>query len=305
MCDLAIERHCDMRISIGCVWFFLLLSLITRAQFFFYNDKFLEKEFLFEISTGLGAMNCFTDIGGNKGIGRGFIKDLDITNFHPSVQFAFLLDYKGKFTTRIQYTSGKIAASDHRLKDFSLNSGGRYQRNLSFRSDINEFMLLFDVSPVTIGNGVFSPYISSGLSIYYFSPMAKLDGNWYHLQPLRTEGQGIGGSVPYDLTQVALPLSAGFRADLSAVIRIRFQITHRILFTDYLDDVSKNYIDPKFFLDQLPLPMALIATRLHDRRSELDPGVQPAVGQQRGDPSDKDSWFTIDLMLSYCFRPRR
>jgi hypothetical protein len=67
--------------------------------------------------------------------------------------------------------------------------------------------------------------------------------------------------------------------------------------TDYLDDASTDYIDPNLFYSYLPANQAAIAQQLYNRKGELNPndGLQP--GEQRGDPKDKDAFFTIQLKI--------
>ena len=59
----------------------IVLSVYSNnatAQYYFYNDDYYDSPILFEVGASLGAMNSFTDIGGNKGIGKRFVKDLNL-----------------------------------------------------------------------------------------------------------------------------------------------------------------------------------------------------------------------------------
>ena len=49
----------------------------ASAQYYFYDSKHYDNPFTFEIGGSVGVMNCLTDIGGNKGIGKKFVKDLN------------------------------------------------------------------------------------------------------------------------------------------------------------------------------------------------------------------------------------
>ena len=60
------------RITIFVSIVILLTTLIEKAsaQYYFYNDKYYDSPLLFELGGSVGAMNCLTDLGGNKGIGK-------------------------------------------------------------------------------------------------------------------------------------------------------------------------------------------------------------------------------------------
>jgi hypothetical protein len=76
-------------------------------------------------------------------------------------------------------------------------------------------------------------------------------GEWVDLQPLGTEGQRVllqeedtnNKIKPYNRIQVAIPFGIGFRFRLSTKLDISSEFSFRYSFTDYLDDVSGNYID--------------------------------------------------------------
>ncbi|NJO25256.1 MAG: hypothetical protein HC867_04965 [Bacteroidia bacterium] len=68
----------------------LVLIILTvaspalQAQYFFYDDRYYDGNVLVEIGTGIGGMNALTDLGGKKGDGRGFVKDLNLKNTKPA-----------------------------------------------------------------------------------------------------------------------------------------------------------------------------------------------------------------------------
>jgi hypothetical protein len=95
-----------------------------------------------------------------------------------------------------------------------------------------------------------SPYLLAGVGIFHFNPEACINNSWVLLQPLHTEGQGFKeypNRPPYKLTQFNFPVGIGIRYELSALLNLRLEIIHRILLTDYLDDVSTRYVDPLAF----------------------------------------------------------
>ena len=93
-----------------------------------------------------------------------------------------------------------------------------------------------------------SPYVVAGAGVYSFDPQAKLNGQWYSLQPLHLEGQGFAeypDRKTYQLTQLNLIGGLGLKYEINSLFNARLEFAHRFLFTDYLDDASEiDYIDP-------------------------------------------------------------
>ncbi|MEQ1678034.1 MAG: hypothetical protein ABL876_15100, partial [Chitinophagaceae bacterium] len=61
-----------------------VFSQPLKAQYYYYNDKYYENAVVFEIGGSFGVMNSLTDLGGKKGIGKNFIKDLRWKTAKPS-----------------------------------------------------------------------------------------------------------------------------------------------------------------------------------------------------------------------------
>lgn len=55
----------------------LVFSQSVKAQYYFYNDKYYDNAVVMELGASFGVMNSLTDLGGKKGIGKKFIKDLN------------------------------------------------------------------------------------------------------------------------------------------------------------------------------------------------------------------------------------
>src|SRR6476661_7898401 len=94
----------------------LLVSKNASAQYYFYSDVYYDNPLLFEAGVSAGAMNCFTDIGGKSGIGKKFIKDLNIGNTHPAFGVFVNAIYKNAVAVRLEGTFGKVSAHDSILK---------------------------------------------------------------------------------------------------------------------------------------------------------------------------------------------
>ncbi|MNX89505.1 hypothetical protein D3C86_1215210 [compost metagenome] len=80
----------------------------------------------------------------------------------------------------------------------------------------------------------------------------------------------------------------------------------RYTFTDYLDDVSGQYIDPlRFDIAYLGDNVkADMAKKMADKSFELAPGTKHDAGQYRGDPKNKDMYSTISLNFFWKINKR-
>jgi hypothetical protein len=147
----------------------------------------------------------------------------------------------------------------------------------------------------------YSPYAFAGLAVFHFDPYA-FDANHQKvfLKPLSTEGEGLPGypdRKPYSLTQFAIPFGGGIKFAVTENIRIGLEIGMRKLFTDYLDDVSKNYIDP----NDLFAAKGQEAVDMSYRGDELPGGDPNYPGKlvQRGNPKSKDFYYFTGIHLTF------
>ncbi len=279
----------------------------AAAQYYFYNDSYYDSPILFEIGGSVGAMNCLTDLGGKKGIGKKFIKDLNTgkTEFAGGLYFAAM--YKYAIGLRLEGTFGKVSADDNVLKNVDAKdiARARYNRNVNFRSSITEFSLVAELHPLFIlidwterdeDPPRYSPYLLGGVGYYSFNPQGKLGNRWIDLQPLSTEGQGIIEDRPvYKLKQINFPVGLGIKYDLSDVLSVRGEFVYRILGTDYLDDVSTTYADKSIYTaaNGFSAAEAANAVALSDRQINVVTGA----GGKRGSPAQKDAFFTFNIKL--------
>ncbi len=294
-----------------------LLALLSfyspgSSQYYFYDADHLEPELRWETGFSFGLMNCLTDLGGHRGKGQKFIKDLNWKNSQPCLGLFLSATYRDAFAVRIESSWGRVTGFDSVLKNDGSQAELRYKRNLHFRSRIAEVAALMEFHPLFLIHlqelPLLSPYLIAGLAYFNFNPQARLDNNWINLQPLHTEGQGFKEfpeRQPYKLKQIGFPVGIGLRYDVSRFLTTRFELVYRILRTDYLDDVSRSYIDPIFFRGYFPPAKAALATRLADRQQELDPLHTTLAGSPRGDPNDKDAYFSLNLKLSLVLNRKR
>ncbi|MEO6404250.1 MAG: hypothetical protein ABIY51_05595 [Ferruginibacter sp.] len=298
--------------------FFFLLAYSNRAvsQFYYYDDKYYETPLLFEFGPSINAMNCLTDLGGKKGIGAKFFKDLNIGKTHIAGGLFFNVLYKYALGLRLEGTYGQISADDAVLSGITDIAKERFNRNLSFRSTIREVSAIVEIHPLFMfidwpSKDAFpprySPYILGGIGYFSFNPQTKLNNRWVDLQPLSTEGQGFKeypDRPVYKLQQVCIPVGAGVKYELNPLLNVRAEFVYRKLNTDYLDDVSARYIDPALFYNYLTGSKLNNALLLNDR--QIEKRTAPNGGGKRGSPAQKDSYFSFNLKFSLILgRERR
>ncbi|HQW83133.1 MAG TPA: DUF6089 family protein [Ferruginibacter sp.] len=301
---------------LGFITLFSVSAKKAVAQYYFYDNKYYDNPIVFEVGGSIGAMNCLTDIGGHKGIGENFVKDLNLGKTHISGGIYLSATYKYMFTLRLEGTFGKISGDDKVLESVRETTKRRYERNLNFSSKINEVTLGVEVHPLYIfGKNkedkeppLISPYLYVGVGYFSFNPQAKLNGKMVDLQPLSTEGQGFveyPDRKIYKLNKLNFPFGVGLKYDLSNVLNLRAEFIYRHTNTDYLDDVSTRYIDPTLYANYFTGARLTNALLLNDRQYELDPSHITKPGDVRGRSKNKDSYFTFNLKLGYTFGRER
>jgi hypothetical protein len=301
-------------VSIGVILMLTLFVEKASAQYYFYDSKYYDSPVTFELGGSVGAMNCLTDIGGNKGVGKKFVKDLNLGKTHLAGSVSLSAMYNYMFALRLEATFGTVSAEDKVLAKVAPSTYGRYERNLSFKSKITDFMLGLEIHPLYIINNynedndkeppLFSPYLLAGVGFFSFKPQAQLAGKWVDLQPLSTEGQGFAeypDRKPYKLNQIDIPLGLGVKYDIGTALSLRAEFVYRKLSTDYLDDVSsKYYIDPTLYANYFTGAKLTNALLLNDRRYEVDP-ASSKTSDERGNPKNKDAFFTFNVKIGYTF----
>lgn len=308
------------KITLGIVCSLSSMFLVNSAsaQSYFYNADFYDSDILFELGANIGAMNSLTDIGGKKGVGGKFTKDLNMGNTEFVAGAYFGAMYKYAVGLRLEANFGRVSAYDSILSNVPITNiaRARYNRNLSFRSNITEVALVAELYPLyafidwatrDLTPPRFSPYVLAGIGFFNFNPQANLNNRWVDLQPLSTEGQGFAeypGREKYKLNGISFPVGAGVKYDLSPTFNLRAEFMYRPTNTDYLDDVSTRYIDEQAFANNLSGANLTNALLLHDRQRGEYLG-QTEAGKKRGNPKDKDQYFSFNLRVGLILGRQR
>jgi hypothetical protein len=165
------------------------------------------------------------------------------------------------------------------------------ERNLSFETHLFEINVLAEYDILNIYDYKIAPYVFAGAALFNFDPFAyDTSGRKHFLQPLGTEGQGLSiypDRQEYSLWQFAVPFGLGIKYQVNDNFRISAEAGVRLLFTDYIDDVSgNNYVDDILELQKQRGPKAV---ELSYRGGELPNALPYPAGAKRG--SDNNDWY--------------
>lgn len=287
------------------------------------------------LGIALNALNYYGDLAPRP---TRFSTDINFTR--PAVALSYSHRFGPRYSIAGSFMYGTLRGADSESADPAdvNNAVFRYQRNLSFRNRIKELSVVasLDLYPNTltyISRVKWTPYIFVGVAGFLHNPQAlapetDLQGNplpeagkWVDLQPLGTEGQNAAlaetdvnnGIKGYKKIQAAIPFGIGARFRLNDAMDFSAELGFRYLFTDYIDDVSKNYVDLGVFGDdELAKAMSyrtnevvdpnLLVTRVtrNGQSYQLMDGYgQEFVDNKRGNENDKDVYMVTTFRLTY------
>ncbi|GGG46332.1 DUF6089 family protein [Hymenobacter glacieicola] len=274
----------------------LVLALVaTEAS----AQQFSKRKQYNSVGVSLNAMNYFGDITPKPSI-----PSFRAGATRPNLGLTFTRRFSPRLSGRASLAYGRITGDDSKAAD--QNDGDakyRFNRNMNFRNDILEFAAvgMFDLIENRnnyIKRPDFVPYVFGGVGVIRHNPKGlDADGNYVALQALRTEGQSEG----YSLGQFVIPFGAGARYKLNKQFDIGLELGFRKTFTDYLDDVSGNYVANRAALSS---PAAQYFG--WDITKEVPGTYTEAIqgGQMRGKSSEKDWYTTLGVSVNYILAPR-
>lgn len=335
-----------------CLLFFLLQSEAGHAQFNRKSIKngnkrmasyqggkntFGKQKRYSSIGFSLNALNYYGDLSPTP---KKISTDISFTR--PGFGVSYMRRFGPRYSLQGQFMYGTISGSDaESANKGDLNNGVyRYKRNLSFRNHIKELSVvamfdLFENQSFYMSRVKWTPYVYIGVAAFLHNPQAKAPatdlqgkplaqaGQWVDLQPLGTEGQystlaptdANYGIKPYSLLQVAIPFGFGARFRLNEVMDLSGDIGFRYTFTDYLDDVSGNYVDLSKLKDPLAQAMSYRTNEINGGNPAIPvssgiPGVNVEAGygseyptNNRGTKSNKDIYMVTSIRLTYIISP--
>ena len=266
----------------------------------------------------------------------------DVGLTKPGFSISYESRVAPRYSVRGNFLYGTRSGADRESADQSDLTNGvfRFNRNLSFRNRISELSAmvvvdLFKNASFYTDRVRFAPYIFFGAGLLHHNPQAKVPlkdlqgnelqnaGEWVDLKALGTEGQNANltqgdanyGIKPYNLIQPVIPVGMGVRIRLNDQCDISWEISVRYLFSDYIDDVSRNYVDLGVLGDnELAKAMSYrtneIMTPNYQYTSERD-GQQYSVlagyghereDSKRGNMYNNDLYSVVSIRLSYIVK---
>jgi len=155
--------------------------------------------------------------------GSNYIGDVGPMNHVAPNEPAFGILYKWnrspRHAYRFSYTQSKITARDEDSK-----VPGRKLRDFDFENSIKELSLGLEFSFFDFNlhemEKKFTPYIYTGISFFVYDELFVVDGD--------TE-------IDYRDTSFAIPMTVGFKTNLTQALILGFEVGARYTFTDNLD----------------------------------------------------------------------
>jgi hypothetical protein len=187
-----------------------------------------------------------------------------------------------------------------------------YLRNLDVKTHLYEASLMLELQPLRIAarseaaRFPLQPWLGAGLAVFHFDPRGSHydpeagTTRWVKLRPLHLEGEGLpGGPEGFSRTQLAIPLSGGLRYEAGRRLSLSLDLVYRYTCTDYLDGVSRSYVDPAVFDQHLSPEQAALAYQMYDKTLLLDATRKHPVGDVRGNPAVKDGYMSWGLSIGW------
>jgi hypothetical protein len=266
----------------------VLIIVVSLYSLQSYSQESIVQEGEFGI--GIGAGHYFGDLNTRAKLNRPKI----------AAGIFFRKNFGNYIAARVVANFAQLGYSDI----YNTHNEFMHTRNLSFNTNVWELSLRGDFNFFRFLPGDpefnFTPYISLGVGVFSYDPYAYLQGQKYFLRPLGTEGQGSSlypDRKPYGSMALCIPFGVGIKYAFNEKYNIGFEITHRFTTTDYLDDVSKTYVDPAVFPplpDGSPSPAFLLSDRSYEFGTPI--GIK---GRQRGIETNKDQFVTAMIYFSF------
>lgn len=297
----------------------------------------------------VNALNYYGDLAP---VNRAASTDVSFTR--PGFGFEVGYKFHAYAAFRASFNWGRLKGDDlssYQSNEEEVKWQARYARGLSFRNDIKEVSAGFELYflPNYGGPNVRPPinaYLFIGGAIFHHEPRGLVPdlnyqsggteappqaGEWVKLRELGTEGQNLddgGYGEVYLPISFAIPIAIGAKLRLPGPFDAGVELGYRFVFTDYLDDVSTNYVGLERFDDELARVMSdrssepVSAWTGEERDNSVVNIVQTDFpngenyffsgyvgggndGEIRGNPDNNDMYFVTSLKIRYIIGKTR
>lgn len=290
-----------------CIAFLGLMLITASSQAQSYSAW---KRLRAEMTFGGGVSNFLGDLGGADAIGTDYYKDTEFNMTRPTAFIGGRYKLHPRHAVMVGFAWGMLAGDDR-----TTAWADRLDRQFQFRSNVFELGARYEfyfvkersghIYKLKKIKGVKSlglyPYVFIGVAGFYHNPQAKdASGKWWSIRPLDTEGQKlIATRKRFSPVGLAIPYGIGVRRSIDKRWMVGIEYGQRKTFTDYMDGVSTTYFDNQ----------AIFLTHGAAAQYIADPNLGQdnhyVAGQQRGDPTDKDSYGFFTLTVSYKLKTGR
>ena len=310
-----------------------IIIIFLIIPYFAHSQANRWKRYRYEFFGGIGASGMLGDLGGSDKIGTHYVKDIDFSMTRPAITAGgrYFILKRVAVQSALSYTW--LRGSDTKTQELFRNN-----RNIQVLTPLVEWQARVEYTILTektghryniknvrgiLGNKV-SIQIFGGAAFFYFYPMGKDtrpggSGKFYGLRNVGTEGQNLGYDArkPYSYFSFSVPLGFQVKYIINRKWSVAWEIGLRTTITDYLDDVSKTYVDPDAVAAKNqnkhvdPTLANYLADPSYGRANNIDPHVAvpnkntTEIGQQRGNNRNFDSYFLSFFTLNYKVRTGR
>jgi hypothetical protein len=222
-------------------------------------------------------------------------KQFTLNQSHAAFGAGLSYEIMPKLLLRGAFAVGKLSADD-KYASKPLNR----QRNLNFSSRLYDASLVADYSLYDLSVKRITPYAFAGIAVFGFNPYTfDSSGTKWFLRNLSTEGQGLfeyPDRKKYKNVQFAIPFGFGVRVRITDNAYLGYEIGLRKTFTDYIDDVSKTYVDEALLASNRGAKAVELAFRSNELKDVNLP--YPQDGEIRGGEKYKDWYYFSGITLS-------
>ena len=247
--------------------------------------KILIALFLFSFT----AQAQFHEVGLDGGLAT-YFGDLNLSSSFKSIEPSFGFFYRYNITPHFAWKNNLNAGRLQFNSTMSNNPYIQYQ-NLNFRTDLVEATTVmefnfFKYKSNKVKDCRWSPFVFLGFGLMYYNVQGKYDNTWVTLSNYSTEGKS------YNTFQLVVPLGGGLKYNVMKYITFEIDLVYHHTYTDYLDDISKNYTGNPVYVNNNP-------TNIADPSSVSNP-LSHEVGKTRGEQY-KDKYLFSFISISYTF----
>ncbi|MGP1515380.1 MAG: DUF6089 family protein [Bacteroidales bacterium] len=274
-----------------------VLFIIVPSLIIFFNAN-SQKRF-WEVGILLGGSNYVGDINNMFVNGTDYSKEWN--QFESCFNF-YNLNAVGGFVARYNFNPrwsfrGSILFS--RLNGEDKHFGNT--RNLNFFSNIQEFAGTIEFNFLDYRTGSLkhrvTPYLFGGVALFHFNPKTKIknfsskETVVVNLHDMHTEGQTFyKGKDNYNLWQISIPFGLGMKFSLNKYICVGIEWGFRRTFTDYIDDISSQYVGRNNMIYHVNQNAAIASDRTNELPDNIN--VYHKEGEMRGNQTTKD-WYNF------------